>query len=69
MSQKGHKSNKKEATSGLIENYNKNVNADERNEESESLHHMTMCVKSARVFRKNTRRSGKNDISNMLLMS
>ena len=58
-----------EATSESIENYNKHVNACPINEGSELLERMSMCIKKVKVFRTNTKRSGKQDTRNLLLLS
>jgi len=60
---------KLEAMSGTIENYNRYVKAYPINEETASLESMSMWIKKARVFRNNTKRSGQQDIRNLLLMS
>ena len=60
---------KLEAMSGTIENYNRCVNAYPINDESASLESMSMWIKKARVFRTNTKRSGQQDMRNLLLLS
>ena len=60
---------KLEAMSGSIENYNRYVNAYPINDKSASLESMSMWIKKARVFRTNAKRSGQQDIRNLLLLS
>ena len=51
-----------EARSEVIRNYNTYVNARPINEETDIITNVVRWVKSARVFKKNTRKSGKYDI-------
>ena len=60
---------KNEARSGVIEHFHNHAVAHQTNEEGESIENMIQWVKSARMFRKNTRKSGQQDIRNLLLMS
>jgi len=60
---------KLEAISGIIQNYNRYVNAYPINEELATVESMRILIKKATVFRSNTKRSGQQDIRNLLLMS
>ena len=52
------KSIKEEASKGVITNFNNYVNAHPISEEIDTMQNMIRWVKSARVFKKNTNKSG-----------
>ena len=55
--------------SGSIVSYDKYVSAHEINEKIEIFHRTNAWIKSARVFRKNSKRKRQNDARYLLLMS
>ena len=48
--------------SGSISNYDKHMNEHKINEDTETFHRMNTWIKSARVFRKNSKRRRKKDV-------
>ena len=63
------KSIKIETRSGAIENYNNYADTHSMNEEIDTIKSMVRWFKSARFFRKNTRKSRQQDIRHFLFMS
>ena len=67
--QKDTKVIKIEARRGVIENHNSHAVIHLTNEEKHTIKKMVQWVKSVRVFRKGTRKTGWQDVRNLLLMS
>ena len=65
---KGMKEITNEARSSMIENFNNCIDVHPMNKDGEPIINMIQWVKSTRVFRK-SKKSGQQDIRNLLLMS
>ena len=67
--QKDIKATKNESRSETIENLHNYVIAHPIKEEDESVKNMSSWVKSVRIFKKNTKKSGQQGTRNLLIMS